>query len=329
MFQIKNIGILGGGAWGVTIASLCASKAKNVYVFTEKSSSSSIANAQHTLSLKFNAQHVEFTDDTSKIHNIDLLFIAVPSKSLINVINNIHKKQDITNIPIVICSKGFVYHQASHYLISEYLLKIGVQSPIAVLSGPNFAEDLMAKKPTQSLIGSKELDFAKTIQATMNNDYFYAGISSDIDGMQVCGASKNIYAIGAGILKGLDVGDNCSAAFLSSCIRELYDIVKFGFNGIPDTVLGPSGSGDLILTCSNFTSRNTYFGYLIANGTEKIESLISKRTIEGYDATKHMQNFCIQKNIDAKIIKLIFNILYNNTDCRVLLDFIYEGINKA
>ena len=183
---------------------------------------------------------------------------------------------------------------------------------ISVLSGPCFSDEVSQNLPTAVTFASKNRKSFDKVSALINKKNFRIYYSNDVIGCQIGGALKNIYAIGAGITLGLNLGENAKSAFIS---RSFVEIIRFGkaLGANEKTVFGLSGLGDLILTCGSMKSRNTKFGHLISTiSLPRIEDVLRSQEItEGYFTVNAVKKIADQKKIDMPIATSIYNILYN------------------
>ena len=184
-----------------------------------------------------------------------------------------------------------------------------------VLSGPTFAGEVAEGKPTAVVLAvGSDCEDPERYQSAFSNSGLRAYLSDDLRGTELGGTLKNIYAIGSGLCDGLKLGDNAKAALLTRSLNEMVRLgVKLG--GQKETYSGLSGFGDLVATCSGKWSRNRTFGQRIGEGetpTAIVES--QKSVVEGYPATKCLQQICAEKKVDAPILGTIYAILYNGLD---------------
>ena len=182
---------------------------------------------------------------------------------------------------------------------------------IGVLSGPNNAREIANGKPAAIVLATQENPQAKAIQLALSNENLRVYTSTDVEGVSLGGALKNIYAIGAGICSGLELGDNAIAAFLT---RALNEMVRLGtaLGGQPETFYGLSGFGDLIATSTGPWSRNRTFGNELGKGVA-VENLLKDRctVVEGYKATQTFHGICQARGIDAPILKETHGVLFD------------------
>lgn len=182
-----------------------------------------------------------------------------------------------------------------------------------MLSGPSFAVEVAAGKPTAVTLASEVVDAELTaLQETMSDEHLRIYCSDDVAGVELGGCLKNIYAIGAGISEGLGLGHNATGAYLTRALREM---VKLGtaLGGRAETFYGLSGFGDLITTCTGPVSRNRGFGVELSRGKTSAELLTGRRSVvEGYWATERFHKLCADKGLEAPILSQLYRVLYEN-----------------
>jgi glycerol-3-phosphate dehydrogenase (NAD(P)+) len=322
-----KIGIIGAGRWGTALSNLLSYSFEEVFLWVrEKEIYEGIKkerrNPFYFPFLKLN-ENVIPKIDFDEIENLEYIFITIPTQFIRNVIKNLNPKKK----PFIIsCSKGIEINTLKRpsQIIKE-VLKNKIKD-VFVLSGPNFAEEIVKELPTASVLaGDKryenEISF---LQKKISNKYFRIYISFDLKGVEIGGALKNVYAIGAGIIDGIGLGHNARASYI---IRSMVEMVRFGkkMGAKPQTFAGLSGLGDLILTATGDLSRNRKFGILIANG-EKIEDALNKlQTVEGYYTVKPLIEISKKYKIEMPIAEKIYEILYKGKN---LKEAIYELMTR-
>ena len=222
----------------------------------------------------------------------------------------------------IICSKGI--DMKNNKLLSEIVSELFPKSKIAILSGPCFANEVAQKKPTAVILSIKNRKSFDKIKNIISKKYFRIYYNNDLVGSQLGGSIKNVYAIGAGIIKGLNLGENAQSAYIS---RSFAEILRLGkkMKAKEKTFFGLSGLGDLILTCNSKKSRNTFFGLSIVKFKKKNINniLMSKKTItEGYYTSKALFKLSKKYKIEMPISNSIYKILYKKADIQKEINLI-------
>ena len=304
-----KIGVIGGGVWGSTLAKLLSNN--KVFLFArDKKVIKSINEHHFNPKLKyaiFNG-NITATDDLALLNDSDYLFIALPSQSIREVLSAF--KSSNANLEIIIASKGIEISTLD--MLSKVVEDKTACKNISVLSGPCFSDEVSQNLPTAVTFASKNRKSFDKVDSLFDKKNFRIYYSDDVIGCQIGGALKNIYAIGAGITLGLNLGENAKSAFITRSFVEIMRFAKaLGAN--EKTIFGLSGLGDLILTCSSVKSRNTKFGQLISTiSLPNIEDILrSQEVTEGYFTLSAVKKIADQKEIDMPIATSIYNILYN------------------
>ncbi|MFU8848618.1 MAG: NAD(P)H-dependent glycerol-3-phosphate dehydrogenase [Opitutales bacterium] len=241
----------------------------------------------------------------------DVLFFACPSKAIRELAEQVRPHLGAARqlkLCLVMC-KGLELDtfKAPAEILEESLSGLSC----GVLSGPTYAGEVAAGQPTAVVLALPAgLEEATSYQEAFSNSSLRCYLSTDVRGTELGGTLKNIYAIGAGMCDGLQLGDNAKAAYLT---RSLNELLRLGtaLGGQTETFYGLSGFGDLIATCSGEWSRNRSFGQQVGRG-EKPESIIEqqKTVVEGYRASECLKRYCRQENIDAPILDMVHAVLY-------------------
>ncbi|MDA9658065.1 hypothetical protein N9T39_00310 [bacterium] len=303
---MKNkILIIGAGSWGTAIANTLAKENKVVDIWTRNLKISHEINKKNTnkkyfkkIKLQKNLNAISGAFDISEYFYI---FYVLPAGQFEYFIKNYLNTQIINNF--IICSKGLSTKGQLISVVAKTYLKL---KNLYILSGPSFAEEVIKGLPTALSISSNRspLPLGKLFKGTNIRIYY----SKNYKTLEVLGVIKNIYAIGAGIIDSLCLGENARAAYIARCIVEIQFILK---NSKLDKkqILTLGGVGDLILTCSSKKSRNYSFGYNLINLKNKNMNYQNKKTIEGLNSI-----FLINKNLELDInnlpiLKSISNIV--------------------
>jgi glycerol-3-phosphate dehydrogenase (NAD(P)+) len=309
------IGIMGAGAWGTTIAKLLSDKNSNVLLWAKevqvkKDIEKTRINKTFLDKVKLN-ESLKVTNSLEDLNKLDVLFIVVPTQYIQATLKPL-KKVIKENCILVNCAKGIDIKSTS--LISEVINKILPRNKLAIMSGPNFALEIALGKPTASLIAAQKIYDAKFIANLISSKTFRPYLSDDIIGAQICGAMKNIYAIGCGIIVGKNFGENAVASVISRSFAEIKSVGK-RLGAQPETLSGLSGLGDLFLTCSSKKSRNFSLGFDLAKGKKLENVLRGKKTIaEGAYTVKAIKKLGVKLKLSLPLNDAIYKILYQDKD---------------
>jgi glycerol-3-phosphate dehydrogenase (NAD(P)+) len=200
------------------------------------------------------------------------------------------------------------------YQVAGQLLPASL--PTAVLAGPTFAREVGAGLPTAMTIASADLDYAQRLAERISSEAFRAYTSTDIVGVEVGGATKNVYAIGAGICDGLGFGANTRIALIA---RGLAEMTRLGLalGGHTETFMGLAGMGDLVLTCTDDQSRNRRFGLALARGRSARDALRDiGQVVEGYNGARAVHRVAVQRKVPMPIVEQLNKVLHEGADPR-------------
>ena len=310
---MAKISILGAGGWGTALAILTASGGHTVSLWAR-----SEASADDLRSGRINQRHlpgvvipddVEVTNQLTLSSDADCLFWAMPSTALAEIAERVSRSITLRQDTVLIsCVKGLDHDRLLR--MSQVLSLAFPQNQVAVLSGPNHAEEVARFIPSATVIGSNSETVAANLQQLLSSSAFRVYSSTDIPGIEFGGALKNIFALAAGICDGLGLGDNSKAALVT---RSLAELTRIGtaLRGKRETFQGLSGMGDLVVTCFSRHSRNRRVGERLARGeslTRIIESMGT--TAEGVPTTRSAWELARQAKVDTPIIDAVYSILH-------------------
>lgn len=305
---MSKIGILGAGAWGIALGMNTYKNGHDICIWHYDKDKASLLNKNRkTSSLKeINIpKEINFVSNLKELIGSDILIYASPTQSFDGITKEIKEINNL-KIPLVIASKGI---DTKNNLLLEQINKINLPNcPTLILSGPGFAIDIANNLPTALTLAGKSNELLERVGHIMANNNFRPYYNSDLIGVQVGGALKNIIAIATGVAMGKKLGDGAVASLVSRGINEIITFgVALGAN--KDTFLGLSGLGDLVLTATNMKSRNTQLGFQIGSSNQfenKVENLT-----EGIYTTKAVYNMAKELNLSLPIIEGVYNIIYN------------------
>lgn len=312
----KQIGIIGGGAWATALSIVAAQAAEEVLLWTRNQDVVMAINSEH-VNKHYLANIILPTNicATNNLHDIiscEIIIIAIPTQNLRDIIKELKNLAINSIIPLIICCKGV--EQNSLLLMSEIIQEILPMQQIAVLSGPNFADEIAKGLPAATTLAAFELESAKYLAEHLSNNNFKIYYTDDMVSVQLAGAAKNVIAIASGIITGKNLGENARAALISRGVAEIKRL-SIAKGGNIETLMGMAGIGDLLLTCSSNKSRNMSFGIELSKG--KSIELIQKsgpRIVEGIISAKSIYELSLKLGIEMPICKSIYQILYESTN---------------
>ena len=313
-----KITLCGGGSWGTAIARLLSNKGHDVNFYIRNKSviydiKKNKENSKYLPGAKFENE-INLTNNLlSVLKDIDIIVLAVPTTSSREILEEI-KNYLGENVIIVNLSKGFEVDTLKR--ISEISKEILPRNPFVALSGPSHAEEVGKDIPTTVVASSENLDASKIIQREFSTPIFRIYTNSDLIGVEIGGALKNIIALAAGMNDGLNYGDNSKAALMT---RGVYEMSKLGITlgANPHTFNGLSGIGDLIVTCTSMHSRNRRAGILIGKGMSMQDACKEVgQVVEGVKTVESTYKLSKIYNIEMPITKVLYEILYKNYDPR-------------
>lgn len=317
----QKVAVLGPGSWGTALAKVLAENGHDVRIWGNNPAQIDEINTYHTNrhylpDLKIPESILGCKDLKEAINEADAILFVVPTKAMRIVAKEFSKL--VTGKPVIIhASKGL--EQDSHKRISEILaeeIPEEHRQGIVVLSGPSHAEEVAVHDITTITAASDNEELAKYVQKLFMNEYLRIYTNTDVVGVEMGAALKNIIAIGAGALHGLSYGDDAKAAIMTRGLAEISRLgVAMGAN--PLTFIGLSGVGDLIVTCTSVHSRNWRAGNLLGKGHNLDEVLDNMGMIvEGVATTKAAKELSEKMEVPMPITETIYSVLYEGKDVR-------------
>ena len=315
--SISRISVLGAGAWGSALAHILAEMGHEVILWGRNPEVIGQINThQNNLpylgNLKLNA-NINATTDLKATGLSDIYLLVVP----VNSIQEIAKEVAFlipSEAKIVCCAKGF--EQSTGNLLSKELSKIFPEKNLAYLSGPTFANEVVKGLPSAATLATIDISVSQLLAEELSNKTFRIYSSTDIVGVQVGGAVKNVLAIASGMARGSGFGENSIAALITRGLSEMRRLAQ-AMGGSPKTLVGLSGLGDVLLSCSSRQSRNFLFGELIGKGNEKRAALEKiGGVVEGWFSTASVIKKQRELKIDLPICKTVYGILHNDDDIK-------------
>ena len=260
---MAQIGIVGAGAWGTALAVVATRAGHAVTLWARNPELAALmarrrVNAARLPEIEL-AAGVKPTSALADLSGCDCLLLAVPAQ----VVRSVVRALPVGAAPLVITAKGL--ERASGLRLSEVVLAEQPAAAVAALSGPSFAQEVARGLPTAVTIASERPGLARCLAELLADPTFRPYPSDDLIGVELAGALKNVIAIAAGVTMGKGLGENARAALITRGLAELTRLA-LALGARRETLMGLAGLGDLLLTATSLTSRNTSFGYALAEG---------------------------------------------------------------
>lgn len=315
-----EIGVIGGGAWGTALGNLLARRGNKVLLWAREEEVVSSINEEHENKIFLSGillqQNLSATSSLQEAcFGRDLILSVVPAQFVRAVWKEAKAFID-PQVPIVSASKGI--ETATLELLSdvfEETLPGSLKRQLCFLSGPNFAREIAQGLPAGATIASENPSLGKQVQKMISSPFYKLYLSEDVVGVEVGGSLKNVIAIAAGMVDGLQLGRSLLASMMTRGLNEMNRMgVALGAN--PLTFLGLSGLGDLILTCTGDLSRNRTLGMELAAGKTLNQILQSRKSVtEGVATAEAVHKLAEKFALDLPICEEVYQILYHEKSC--------------
>jgi glycerol-3-phosphate dehydrogenase (NAD(P)+) len=320
--ELEPVAVLGAGSWGTALAIQFARAGHPTRLWSRNAADAEAMRAErHNRRYLPEAtfpQRIEIHSGlAAAIAGSVAIIIAVPSHSLRSLLTQL-KPLLPPAARLAWATKGFeletgkLPHQVAHEVLGD-------RYPVAVLSGPTFAKEVGAGLPTAMTIASRDAAYAHQLAHSLHASNFRAYTSTDIVGVEVGGAVKNVLAVGAGLSDGLGFGANTRIALIT---RGLTEITRLGvaLGAQAETFMGLAGLGDLVLTSTDNQSRNRRFGLALAAGKSVDEALREiGQVVEGYSAARAVHAVAVRENVDMPIVQGIYRVLYEQAPAKAVV----------
>jgi len=300
-----RVAVLGGGAWGTALAMQMRRAGHDVSLWARDAAVVEAirqgGNPRYLPGIAIDAGIAATTESAKALDGAACVLAVTPAQVLRSVLETIGRDVP-SGVPLVLCAKGIEHDTGM--LLSQIAVEMLPGNPVAALSGPSFAADLAAGLPTAVVIAAKEEALAARLALLFSTDRFRCYSTGDLVGVEIGGALKNVFAIAAGAVTGAGLGASAQAAMVTRGFVELRRIAQ-AFGAEPETVMGLSGLGDLLLSCGSAQSRN--FAYGLAIGRR--ENLDGRPLAEGVATAGIAARIARERSIDAPIISAVAQIL--------------------
>ena len=322
--EFRSVCVLGAGAWGTALANVAARAGHEVQLWgRDPAAMAALARTRenpHLPGVTLDAGVTPQTD-LAAAARADLLLAVVPAQATRDLATRL-KGLVAPGTPIVLCSKGI--ERGAGLFMSEVLAEALPDNPAAVLSGPSFAADVSRGLPTAVTLAAQDEALAKAIAAALGAPSFRLYHTADVIGAQIGGAAKNVLAIACGIAAGRGLGASAVAALVA---RGFAELSRFGrsYGARPDTLMGLSGLGDLVLTCGSTQSRNYSFGYAIGRG----EAPGQGKLAEGAFTAGALVELATAKGVDMPIAQSVDAIVAGRISVDAAVEALLARPSKA
>lgn len=320
---MTRIGILGAGAWGTALAQTARRAGLAVSLWAHEPEVAAAINRDHVNATFLPGialdRDIRASTAVSEAVDADVVLLALPAQHLRAVLNRAAAHwQD--GCPAVICAKGI--EQASCALMSEVVSQALPEAPIAVLSGPSFAAEVARQLPTAVTLACRDERWRERLTVLLSTSRFRIYSTDDVIGAELGGAVKNVLAIACGIVEGRAFGDNARAALITRGLAEMARLA-LAKGARPETLMGLSGLGDLVLTCNAMQSRNYSLGVALGRG-QPLAAVLAERTsvAEGVYSAAAVTTLAERLAVDMPICRAVDAVLKGAID----LDAQIEGL---
>ncbi|MGL9717899.1 MAG: NAD(P)H-dependent glycerol-3-phosphate dehydrogenase [Wolbachia sp.] len=313
-----TISILGAGAWGTAIAISLGNK-KDVILWTRNETTFESINEKREsdkLSGYRISDNVSVKSTIEETVNASTTILAIPTQSLREVCEHLHNCNLKKEVVIILACKGI--ERSTLKLPSEIVSEVLPNNPVAIFSGPSFAAEVAKKLPYSMVLACQNDTLGSRLMSELQQENIKLYFSSDVIGVQLCAALKNVFAIACGIILGKKLGCNAHAALIIKSMNEMKALylakVDNGDINI-DTLLGPACLGDLIMTCTSLNSRNLSFGFKIGSSNSfDIQQILSegKSEVEGFSTAQSAFYLAEKLKIKMSVCEAVYRLLYKN-----------------
>ena len=305
--NIERFAVIGGGAWGTALAQVVATGGRDTLLWAREPEVVEAVNARRENIVFLPGQildpAIRATGDLAEAQGADAWLVVTPAQHIRSVLD----AAPDSGTPMILCSKGI--DERSGLLLHDVARAVCPKAQIAVLSGPTFAHEVAAGLPTAVTLAAEDQALAESLRKRIALPSFRIYLSDDVIGAEIGGAVKNVLAIACGVVEGKGLGQNARAALIA---RGFAEMTRFGLDcgARRETLVGLSGLGDLVLTCSSTSSRNFSLGKGIGEGRSAAEMLADRRTVaEGAFTAPVLARLAAERGVDMPIVAAVDGLL--------------------
>jgi glycerol-3-phosphate dehydrogenase (NAD(P)+) len=308
MASYTSVAVIGAGAWGTALASVAARAGRDVMLYARNAEAAAHMTATRENprlpGIKFDSR-ITVVSDLASAARADIILLVTPAQNLREAATQLAPHLAMAT-PMIACAKGI--ERGSHKFLTDIIAEAAPDAVPAILSGPSFASDVARGLPTAVTLATKEEALANALVQALGSSSFRPYHTSDIRGVEIGGAAKNVLAIAAGIVVGQELGASAQAALTT---RGFSELVRLGraCGARTETMSGLSGLGDLILSCSSLQSRNFSLGIALGRGEPPAKGKLA----EGEFTAPVLTELAASKNVDMPVSKAVAAILSGET----------------
>jgi len=306
---LEPVAVIGGGAWGTALANAAATAGRRVTLWVRDAAAATDMSARRE-----NARYlpgvtlhdgVQPTAEAAALGKVGVALLVVPAQALRATLADLGPSLP-PGCPVVVCAKGI--ERATGLFMSQVAAaEMRPGSPVAILSGPSFAADVARNLPTAVTLACPDGDLAARLAVALSGPSFRVYHGTDIRGVEIGGAAKNVLAIAAGIVEGRGLGESAKAALVARGFAELLRFATAS-GGRPETLMGLSGLGDLVLTCASAQSRNFALGLQIGAGAP-LDRATGGKLVEGVFTADALVRLARAARVDMPIADAVAAVL--------------------
>jgi len=304
MASFNSVAVIGAGAWGTALASVAARAGREVVLYARDAAhAAKMASTRENPKLPGTklAANIAVTCDIAIAARAEVILVATPAQHLRAAVNVLgpHLRR---SAPLIACAKGIEH--GTHKFMTDVMAESAPHALPAILSGPSFAEDVARGVPTAVTLAARDETLATELVLALGSTAFRPYHTTDVRGVEIGGAAKNVLAIAAGIVVGRNLGASAQAALTT---RGFSELARFGraFGARTETMVGLSGLGDLILTCASPQSRNFALGRALGRG----EPPPAGKLAEGEFTAPVLIELATSQNVDMPVSSAVAAIL--------------------
>jgi glycerol-3-phosphate dehydrogenase (NAD(P)+) len=324
MPSFRSVAVIGAGAWGTALAGVAARAGRDVVLYArqpERAAEIAATRANPKLSGALLDANVAMTDDIARAAAADVILIATPAQNLREAVAAL--AAHLTKpTPVVACAKGI--ERGTHKFMTEVIAETASDAIPAILSGPSFAHDVARGLPTAVTLAAKDEALAGALVQALGSPTFRPYHTTDVRGVEIGGAAKNVLAIAAGIVVGRQFGASAQAALTTRGFSELARLGR-ACGARSETMAGLSGLGDLILTCSSLQSRNFALGIALGRGERPARDKLA----EGEFTAPVLIELAASQQVDMPVSQAVAAILSGATTINEAIESLLTRPFKA